>query len=467
MKHRIYLLAALLLALCIAAACSGSADDPQATDEPLTGISLQFGPSSTTATRAYGDDPNASEHEFIHSLTVVVVNSDGQVELLLTPTASELGSEAEEGNLIEKTFSGLSLTAGQKTIYAFANLDQLTDTSGVSLTTHLASIKQGSAFPTSIDDIVVADPAATINFGAGAYLPMAVKQSVSINTNGQTVRIEMVRLVSRISLTVRNSKTETPLTLSQLTIGKFATQVSLFEPTSTTSYPRATTPLAVSAAAGQTIEAGSQLTLPDFYVNATEDQLEAFAVSVDVQDDKIYKGTTVRTDLPRNSILPIVLNFSDYTLQIIAEAQIAPIGGYPITVYSSGALTSNLSINLPEGCTFTITPTLYDATGHQVANHTCQWALAESYSWLTWTNSGSTTSQTCFEGQVAARSGMKGRITLHSTAVVGGKNRESDYTIALTTVPIDNTTSSLSRARTSNHWTQPTESELITVRPLR
>lgn len=467
MKHSIFTLMALLTMLCTCAACSSSSDDPQVTNGPLTGITLQFGPSDAATTRSYGDDPNALEHEFINSLTVVVVNSSGQVELLLTPTAAELGSEATEGNLIEKTFSNLSLTAGQKTIYAFANLDRLKDINGVSLSTHLAGITQGSVFPTSIDDIVVSDPAATVNFDEGGYLPMAVKQNVSINTNGQTVRIEMVRLVSRISLTVRNNKTETPLTLSSLTVGNFATQVSLFEPSTTTSYPRATTPMTVSGAASQTIAAGQSLTLPDFYVNATEDQLEAFAVSVDVQGDKLYQGNTVRTDLPRNSILPILLNFADYTLEIVAEAQIAPIGGYPITVYSSGALTNNLSINLPEGCTFTITPTLYDAASNIVANHVCSWALKDSYSWLTWTNSSDASNKQAFYGQVAARSGMTGSLTLHSEADINGRTRQGDYDITLKTVPIDNSTSSLSRARTTNHWTKPTESEYISVKPLR
>lgn len=426
---RISIILGLLLVLLATSCASDAPGDVPGTEAPLTGISLQLGPGGVATTRAFGGDANAREHEFIHSLTVVVANEQGLAELVLTPTATELGSEAEQGNLIEKTFANLTLVQGRKTIYAFANLEGYTTTDGKRLTDLLEQVAVGQPLPTALLTAVVADPAAQINANGDNwthFIPMTAAQQVTLTTNGQTVRVEMVRLVSRIELSITNKRTDEAVKLTELTIGRFASAVTLFAQDKAGNLRRLDNGYTISPE----LEAqpnGGQAGPVSFYANATEDALgEKFSIRATLEGiATTYRGNTARTDLPRNSILPLQLIFSDYEMKLNVKAQIAPIGGYPIEVYSANALTNELLVKLPEGCSFTITPHLYEGTLEDLAARSTWTPGAD----LTWLSSVQQTDK-YFQAIAPARAGLQGTLTIHS---VSGRGRQGDYILTLQT----------------------------------
>ena len=58
------------------------------------------------------------------------------------------------------------------------------------------------------------------------------------------------------------------------------------------------------------------------------------------------------------------LTISESDLNLVVMAYIAPIGGYPVQVYTSSGLTGRAEYNvtLPEGCSFQVSGTLADET---------------------------------------------------------------------------------------------------------
>lgn len=448
LMKRIPALLLTLFTLLLATACSDEGSEPQAgggDTQLLTGITLQLGPGGVTATRGFGGDANAREHEFIHSLTVLVLNAQGEVELMLSPSETELGAEASQGNLVEKTFSNLTLTAGAKTIHALANIDGYTTPDGTPITDLIAQVQLGQRLPSALLSAVVEDPASRINANGDswtAFIPMTAVQPVTLTTQNQTVRVEMVRLVSRIELGITNKKAAEAVRFTRFTMGHFAEAVSLFDQGTTSALPRLkesyTQEASFEVAPGTT--SGSALS---FYANATEDALaEPFAIEVALEGSTLpYQGNTARTDLPRNSILPLQLIFSDYEMKLDVQAQIAPIGGYPVEVFAANALTNNLSVSLPEGCSFSIIPRLYVGTLED-AGATVSWSVPDALSsWLQLTQQNTTQLQ----GIVSARSGMSGTITLQSVSSGG---RKADYELTLTTAPIE----SFTTRGTPGHW---------------
>lgn len=459
----------LLVGLPTLWACT--ADEPgepvPAEGQTLTGITLQLGPSGTTTTRAYGGDEHAREGEFISTLKVVVVDKYNKVEWVgtLDEPTNEEKELADKGKLTSKEWKDIALTAGKKTIYAFANMEGHGFSSGDDLP---ALLQVGKTFDyAEWKKIAIDDPAGTLNKQGEpwkAFIPMTARQEVNLSTNNQTVKVELVRMVSRIDLEINNTK-GSPITLTELSIGQFAGSVNLFDDGTTLQSRSQDTNVGELMGEGDaTVGANSKRDV-SFYVNATEDgKAEPFSVKARLQnDERAYTGSTTITQMPRNNILPLALNFSNYDLVLTVQAQIAPIGGYPVDVFSGAALTNRFSIDLPEGCTFTISPKVLKDNAEQTIAYTWAYGQKGGYDWL---NATSESDNQPFAGVLSARKGNRGELKL--SVKVDGTTTERNYTLQLNTVAITSSTlnpSTLAGAPASNHWTAPARRAIIFFQP--
>lgn len=375
----------IVLALLGGAACSGEeplpepeptpiVPEPEEDDGILEAVTITIGASNTIETR-FNDDPNALEHEFMNSLIAFIVNGD-TIEAVINPT--DLDPEGT-GN-VNLYSQKVDITPGPKTIYAFANMDKVKrvgeDTETSFLTT-LRGLKVGDKWPTAYATAVIDDPAATVNFEGDdpGFIPMSLKEEVTVTVAGQSVSLSLVRLVSRVSVELYNGQ-GTQITVSGFKMEDFADRVNLFEretapaPITYKSYPFDGDN--TSGESGIPIKHTERVKIASFYINETLGRLEtgaSFELSLKV-GEKEMKGKTSCNSIPRNHILPLTLNLSDTYVGLKVEAQVAPIGGYPFNVYLGGdgflpvnGNVGNFAVALPEGCHFSVTGTIEGSSG--------------------------------------------------------------------------------------------------------
>ena len=341
-------------------ACSSEEDPAGPTsDEGYRTLSIEIGAEGSLATKAYADDENAYEHEFMNELCVFVVDENGTIEKKFlysgTTTNGTFMGYPVDGNAYEWRSGDFELPTGTKTIYAFANW------SGVNNEEWNKIIRKVEGTDLIKDEdlsnIAITNPAGTINFNAGKYIPMSVKYGPFDFQVSQTARVELIRLVGRVDGTITNNRAS-DITVKSVTMRPFATEVPLMftedkynagvEANAVTySFP----PLELASGKSGTFR---------FYVNETANE-NPFAVEVFLGDDKSMTGTLKNTKaIPRNNFLPLALNISDNDFDLYIMAYIAPIGGYPIQVMPDLPLgeseqTAGLySATLPEGCSFQV-----------------------------------------------------------------------------------------------------------------
>lgn len=351
MRKYIYLFTIVLFIGCFVA-CSESNEDigTVPTDELCT-LSIQIGASNSMETRA-GDDPNALDHEFIHELCVFIV-SDGIIEKkLMTNDGSATPNDdaLDTGDAYEWRSEEFTLPSGEKTIYAFANWSTTTEGQTDGAWKAIIDKAEGATLSDTDLNITLNDPASQVAL-AGTdmkFIPMSVKQPLNLSVS-QTARIELVRLVGRVNVKITNNKVS-DLTVTSFSMSNFADKVALMpegtatEVTYTNSYqsPENWT-LAVNGGSNQSFS---------FYVNETENNTP-FNIGL-TADGNNYSATTTTQNIPRNNILPLDLRISENDLSLVVTAYIAPIGGYPVQVYTSSDLTEadTYNIMVPEGCSF-------------------------------------------------------------------------------------------------------------------
>lgn len=418
----------------------------------LESVRLRIGASGTVETRAYGGDENAVEGEFIHTLRVFIVDANNMIEKVIN--ANELLETEEEtlaaaGNLTLFTTT-VDITPGRKTIYAFANMEHanVVEPANTTMASILADMEEGDTWnATTMEAYAIADPASDINAhlksvateegvtewqpGNDYYIPMSVRQQVDLTTNGQNVEISLVRLVSKVQASIRNRQ-GSEVTISQIKMGTFHQNVSLFEDGTVTDAEIMNyesiyeTPITVVA------DMENATALPVFYINETEKtDDQPFTISLTIDGEEM-SGQTQTTSIPRNHVLPLALRLSNVDLELDITAQVAPIGGYPVQVtLADPSLTDNYHINLPEGCTFEIKgrflPNGSDAID---ASLTVKLADNEPTNIVTIETIGSVTT---VAGHVTALPGQQA--TLYYEAQATGGLRETGYLI-IHTVPL-------------------------------
>lgn len=338
-------------------ACSSEEDPAGPTsDEGYRTLSIEIGAEGSLATKAYADDENAYEHEFMNELCVFVVDENGTIEKKFlysgTTTNGTFMGDPVDGNAYEWRSGDFELPTGTKTIYAFANW------SGVNNEEWNKIIRKVEGTDLIKDEdlsnIAITNPAGNINFSNDKYIPMSVKYGPFDFQVSQTARVELIRLVGRVDGTITNNRASA-ITVKSVTMRPFATEVPLMftEGTYKAGVEAYTFATPLELASG---ESGAFR----FYVNETANE-NPFAVEVLLGDDKPMTGTLkTTTAIPRNNFLPLALNISDNDFDLYIMAYIAPIGGYPIQVMPNSPLGENeqtaglYSATLPEGCSFQV-----------------------------------------------------------------------------------------------------------------
>lgn len=363
MTIRNYLLSGLLLVLgyCLTA-CSEENYIPgeEAQGQPVS-MQLQIGMASGEPlgplTRAAGDiDTEPQDGELIHSLKVFITSTDNRVEQVVPFTFTpEQETEMAAGNLAGCTSDPFTILTGSKIIYAFANYEGLLDD-------YIENVSEGN---------VLSLPA-TITWDGGAswkpdveneqFIPMSVKQPVTISDHSNQVSVELVRLLSKLYVSFHNTTSEA-VTVSDWSVGKFNTAINLFRGDEIAAL--SSTPWSVPASTTEsfTVSTSDDNTKPYLFYVSESAMDGGFEIHVTQGSETEKTRHTNRTEIPRNRIWPLAIYFSNFSLKMKIESENPPIGGYP-TVMSDASDGVNCAIK--GGGPFTLTPTLESTSSEAV-----------------------------------------------------------------------------------------------------
>lgn len=390
-KYR-HLLRATLAALplaCVAMMSSCSYDDygecPDSDTPATVRVSVSAGePGDLNGTRA-GDDVNADEQEFMHTLRLYIVNDNvkgvRRTVLDLSPDLTN-NTLAQTGDLTNYETGEFTLAPGTYTIYAFANVDGYDGEFGtdngqraVTQMTMTEFLDDCFAIDQQVRDGDLAEyriynPAENLDFANGMYIPMSAKKTITVTPNTSDISIGLDRLVSKVRITVPDNQYIS--TSSTIQFSDYAENVPLLGADSGYGSAElyggrtATTEEMPFTQAGQEVS---------FYVNETYTG-DPFTVTLSTGksgngDVSAYVAKTQRTDIPRNSIYPLSLTFPDFTPQFEWQSWEAAIGSVPVEVVVE---ENNYIVKIASGNTFKFTVNGVNGTNSQLQSAT--WAFA-------------------------------------------------------------------------------------------
>ena len=375
-----YALAAVPLA-CVALLSSCSFDDDYDgscdSGAPVAvRINVSAGePGDLNGTRA-GDDVNADEHEFMHTLRLYIVNdNDNGVRRTVLNLSPDLTNNtlAQTGDLTNYETGEFTLAPGTYTIYAFANVDGYDGEFGtdngqraVTQMTMTEFLDDCFAIDQQVRDGDLAEyriynPAKNL-YANGKYIPMSAKKTITITPNTRDISIGLDRLVSKVRITVPDNQYVS--TNSTITFSGYSENVpllgadnggygdaQLYGGTTTTDEIKFT-------------QVGEDVS---FYVNETPDG-NPFTVTLSTGNTtggvSTYTATTDRDDLPRNSIFPLTLTFTGGNLDLVPAAylQVTGVPAYKVE-YDVDYTTGTYTFGIAYGSYLTIIPSIQNAQG--------------------------------------------------------------------------------------------------------
>lgn len=440
MKQHIYKAMLWLLPwLCAVplASCSFDDDIDQGGDGTATlQLSITAREEGDLNTRA---DEVGTNGEYMHNLCVLIVGGNNVVTKKLLPNTDDEfagNTAAQQGNLKSWVSDPFTLPEGTYTVYAFANIDTYYD----NLWGSLAGLGNGESLTVKgidIENIVLDDPAAKINFADGKFIPMSAKQQVVVTAATKSISIGLDRLVSKIRMSI-SGKANTKVTA--LSFGGYADKITLFsdktlEGETYTTTKNITVPGDGTLKADGTGTTGT-LVIPDFYVNSSPaDHKFNVSVTTDEMNGITYEATTERDELPRNSIFPLTLQLNDYGLDLAAQCWVSPIGSLPVEV-SVGFTQDTYEITVPEGCQFEFTVNGINGATAGVTDLSCTWNMPDGVSDIAF--DGATTGVTTVKGHVTASAGKTFDLSLLVTWQDNGATYNRTYTVKLTTADLTN-----------------------------
>ena len=370
-------LAALPLA-CAAVLSSCAFDDdvaecPDPSAPATVRVSVSAGePGDLNGTRA-GDDVNADEHEFMHTLYLYIVDESGVVKkAFLNPLADN--DLAKTGDLTNWDSEEFTLTPGDYTIYAFSNIDKYEGETNnasdngydfINTVFHEGYQTQNGG---DVEEFRLLDPASKIDLANDMYIPMSAKKTITVTPNTRDISIGLDRLVSKVKITVPDNQYIS--TSSTIQFSGYAENVPLLGADggygSAELYGDRTT----TTAEMPFNQAGQEVS---FYVNETNTG-DPFTVTLSTGksgngDVSAYVAKTQRTDIPRNSIYPLSLTFPDFTPQFEWQSWEAAIGAVPVEVVVE---ENNYIVKIASGNTFKFTVNGVNGTNSQLQSAT--WA---------------------------------------------------------------------------------------------
>lgn len=442
MKQHIYKAMLWLLPwLCAVplASCSFDDDIDQGGDGTATlQLSITAREEGDLNTRA---DEVGTNGEYMHNLCVLIVGDNNVVTKKLLPNTDDEfvgNTAAQQGNLKSWVSDPFTLPEGTYTVYAFANIDTYYDNLWGSLT----GLQSGTSLTTlnvDIDNIVLEDPAAKLNFAERKFIPMSAKQTVVVTAATKSISIGLDRLVSKIRMSI-SGKANTKVTA--LSFGGYADKITLFsdktlEGATYTTTKNITVPGDGTLKADGTGTTGT-LVIPDFYVNSSPaDHKFNVSVTTDEMNGVTYEATTSRGELPRNSIFPLTLQLNDYGLDLAAQCWVSPIGSLPVEVQITG-FDNTYQIVVPEGCQFEFTVNGVKNSGGTttVTNPECNWNIPEGVDGIIFESQ--TTNVKTIKGHVTASADKTFDLSLLVTWKDNGATYNRTYTVKVLTDDITN-----------------------------
>lgn len=438
MKQHIYRAMLWLLPwLCAVPLASCSFDDDIDTGGDGT-ATLQL---SITA-REEGDlntraDEVGTNGEYMHNLCVLIVDGTKVVTKKLLPNTDDEfagNTAAQQGNLKSWVSDPFTLPEGTYTVYAFANIDTYYDNLWGSLT----GLQSGASLTTlnvDIDNIVLEDPAAKLNFAEGKFIPMSAKEEVTVTSDTRNISIGLDRLVSKIRMSITgNAGTK----VTALSFGGYADKIGLFSDTQVNDIQYTCQHIVLNGEENQSIQLSKDGTyqFADFYVNSSPAN-SGYKVTLDTDEKNgtTYTATTTRKELPRNSIFPIVLNLTGYEVSLNLRCWVSPIGNVPVEVELSPD-PDYYTCTIPEGCQFefTVGVTPVSSSGTPaVTDLKGAWTFdKESITGLVFDNY--TEGDTTVKGHVTASAGEIFNLTFDVTwTPKGGNPTTRRYNVEITT----------------------------------
>lgn len=442
MKQHIYKAMLWLLPwLCAVplASCSFDDDIDQGGDGTATlQLSITAREEGDLNTRA---DEVGTNGEYMHNLCVLIVGDNNVVTKKLLPNTDDEfvgNTAAQQGNLKSWVSDPFTLPEGTYTVYAFANINTYYNNLWGSLT-GLRDNENLSELNVDIDNIVLEDPAAKLNFAERKFIPMSAKQQVVVTAATKSISIGLDRLVSKIRMSI-SGKANTKVTA--LSFGGYADKITLFsdktlEGATYTTTKNITVPGDGTLKADGTGTRGT-LVIPDFYVNSSPaDHKFNVSVTTDEMNGITYEATTARDELPRNSIFPLTLQLNDYGLDLAAQCWVSPIGSLPVEVQITG-FDNTYQIVVPEGCQFEFTVNGVKNSGGTttVTNPECNWNIPEGVDGIIFESQ--TTNVKTIKGHVTASAGKTFDLSLLVTWQDNGATYNRTYTVKLTTADLTN-----------------------------
>lgn len=440
MKQHIYKAMLWLLPwLCAVplASCSFDDDIDQGGDGTATlQLSITAREEGDLNTRA---DEVGTNGEYMHNLCVLIVGGNNVVTKKLLPNTDDEfagNTAAQQGNLKSWVSDPFTLPEGTYTVYAFANIDTYYDGLWGSLT-GLGDGESLTEKGIDIDNIVLEDPAAKLNFADSKFIPMSAKQQVVVTAATKSISIGLDRLVSKIRMSI-SGKANTKVTA--LSFGGYADKITLFsdktlEGATYTTTKNITVPGDGTLKADGTGTTGT-LVIPDFYVNSSPaDHKFNVSVTTDEMNGITYEATTSRGELPRNSIFPLTLQLNDYGLDLAAQCWVSPIGSLPVEVQITG-FDNTYQIVVPEGCQFEFTVNGINGATAGVTDLSCTWNMPDGVSGIAF--DGATTGVTTVKGHVTASAGKTFDLSLLVTWKDNGTTYNRTYTVKVFTDDITN-----------------------------
>lgn len=438
MKQHIYKAMLWLLPwLCAVplASCSFDDDIDQGGDGTATlQLSITAREEGDLNTRA---DEVGTNGEYMHNLCVLIVDGTKVVTKKLLPNTDDEfagNTAAQQGNLKSWVSDPFTLPEGTYTVYAFANIDTYYDNLWGSLT----GLQSGASLTTlnvDIDNIVLEDPAAKLNFAEGKFIPMSAKQQVVVTAATKSISIGLDRLVSKIRMSI-SGKASTKVTA--LSFGGYADKITLFSEKPLEGEAYSTTKTITVPEGGWSLDNDGKLTIPDFYVNSSPaDHKFNVSVTTDEMNGITYEATTSRGELPRNSIFPLTLQLNDYGLDLAAQCWVSPTGSLPVEVQITG-FDNTYQIVVPEGCQFEFTVNGVKNSGGTttVTNPECNWNIPEGVDGIIFESQ--TTNVKTIKGHVTASAGKTFDLNLLVTWQDNGATYNRTYTVKLTTADLTN-----------------------------
>lgn len=343
-------------------------------------------PGDLNATRAEGDEIEGEQHEFMHTLYIYIVDRSGRlVKKFENPL--EGSALASTGNVKSWQTRKFTLEPGTYTVFAFANIE---DYSGVfdSPTSNGTQTATGEEMlentftenyelrDDNLNSYRLTNPAGAIDLANGMFIPMSAKEEITITENYDlnsvnTIDIGLDRLVSKVRITVPEDNQYIG-TNSTIQFSGYAENVPLlgadggYGSAELYGGRTATTNEMPFNQAGQEVS---------FYVNETPGG-NPFTVTLSTGNTtggvSTYTATTERTELPRNSIYPLTLTFSDFGISITPRAWLEVLGiGYKVEY--TPVEDSVYRVELATGSYFELTPEAITAGDDTISVVTWKW----------------------------------------------------------------------------------------------